>query len=178
MKRTFTALCLAAAASWVMAAGAQTESTTEKTQKSPKKSMTFTGCVQEGATPDTYVLTNVSGSGTGSSTSGTSGTGTSGTGTSGSTMMENIELVPSGAVDLKTHVGHQVQVTGTMEKKPKSGASGSGTGTSGSGTSGSGSSTSGSGMSGQSGAHGSMSGTEHKLRVQSVKMVSETCPGR
>ncbi len=95
------------------------------------------------------------------------------------------ELVPSKGVELKNHVGHQVQVTGTMDMKAgdkkSSGTSGSSasTGSTGSsGTSGSGSSTSGSGsgMSGQS-SQGSMSGMEHRLHVRSVKMIADSCSG-
>jgi hypothetical protein len=173
MKKTITALCLAAATSWVMTAGAQTQSTTEKAQKNTKsgKTMTYTGCVQEGQTPGTYTLTNVT-SNTGSGTSGTSGT-TGMSGESSAATGLTFELVATQGVELKEHVGHQVQVTGMMDKKDKdkSGSSGMGTSGSGTGTSGTGS-MSGSGMSGQ--GHN----MEHKLRVQSVKMISETCSGQ
>lgn len=199
MKKTITALCLAAAASWVMTVGAQTQSSTsEKAQKSTKsgKAMTYTGCLREGSTPGTYTLTNVSSTGTGgnwnssgssSSASGTSGStsGSTTAGTSGSMSGESgmdkmtFELVPTRGFDLKAHVGHEIQVTGMMEREKKSSSSGSmGSGMSGSGT---GTSGSGSGMSGQSGSSTSsqgMSNMEHKLRVQSVKMVSETCSGQ
>jgi FlaG/FlaF family flagellin (archaellin) len=183
MKRTITALCVAAAASWVMTAGAQTYGSSEKAQKSSTKSaksITVTGCVQEGTMPETYTLTNVTGtsgswggSGSSSGTSGTSGSGMSGeTGTTG----ENIELVASSGVDLKAHVGHKVQVTGTPmgmdhSKNSKKGSSG----TSGSGASGSGS-MSGT-MAGESGSQGMSGMMEHKLTVKSVKMLSDTCSG-
>jgi len=166
MKRTLTGLCLAAAASMVMTVSAQSGtmggSTETKETKKSDKSMTFTGCVEEGQTPGTYKLTKATTAGM-STGSGTSGSGTS-TGTSGSmsSEMTTFELVPASGVELKNHVGHQVQVTGTIDKKDAAGTSGSGTGTSGSGTTAS-------GMSGQS------SGMDQKLKVKSLKMISTTC---
>ena len=98
--------------------------------------MTYTGCVQEGTTPGTFTLTNVSttggtsgsSSGAGTGTSGTSGTGTSGpraaaarAGTSSEASMGTMtyELVPAKGVELKAHVGHKVQVTGTMDDEQR-----------------------------------------------------------
>jgi collagen type VII alpha len=187
MKKAMTALCLAAVASWVMAAGAQ-QSTMEQSQKSSTKSaktVTLTGCLEEGLTPGTYLLKNATGAGDSwsSSTTGTSGTsgtsGMAGESMSGSESPANeiVELMAAKGVDLKAHVGHKVEVTGMpshempkTEKKDSAGTSGS------SGTSGTG--MSGSGMSGESGSSG-MSGSkeQHMLSVKSVKHISDSCGG-
>ena len=94
---------------------------------------TVTGCVRAGDTAGTYVLTNVEGMGgrrdgdtTGSTTAGgttTGGTTTGGTTTAGTSGDQTgrgpggpmtLMLTADSSVDLKTHVGHKVEVTGTI----------------------------------------------------------------
>jgi hypothetical protein len=68
-----------------------------KLQPAAAKSTTVTGCVGRGATADTYVLTNVTRDGE-AAVKDASKTGT---------------LLLSGSdIDISTHVGHQVSVTG------------------------------------------------------------------
>lgn len=178
-KATTTAICLAAAASWVMGIGAQTGGMTERQQKSSKddKTVTLTGCVEEGQVVSTFTLKNVSSMtgtwGTGTGTSGSSGSATSGTsgatggtlGTSG--MMKEVELVPVHGVDLKAHVGHKVEITGMpldmMERsKDKKDSTG----------------TSGTGATGQGALSGASNWMQHRVKVQSIKHISDTCSGQ
>jgi len=184
MKRMMTnALAIAAAASWVMVAGAQSYPSGQSGQSgqgeqrgwSETKSMKFTGCLQQGDTPNSYKLTNVqpaevSGSG---STSGTSGSGTTGSGTTGSAsasgmgsaMANELELVATGAsVDLSEHVGKRVEITGKAAKKDKDPESTSGT----SGSTGSGSGT----TAGQSESHDM---GKKKVQVSAVRALGGSC---
>ena len=194
MKRTMTnALAIAAAASWVMVASAQSTTGTqsrpgEQQEWSESKSMKFTGCLKEGDTPNSFKLTDVqpadpsrSGSTSGTSGSGTTGSGTSGSGMSGmgsSSMMGNeLELVATGAtVNLREHVGKRVEITGKAAKSDKDRDTTSGT--SGSGTTGSGTTGSGTGMSGsgsQSGAHSGHDMGKKKLQVTNVRELGGSC---
>jgi hypothetical protein len=173
-----------------------------ETSRSSERNMTVTGCVERGPNGG-YILTNAkmenpSGSMSGSSSAtGTSGTSTSGTSATGSTSqygstgasgaMANVTTWQlEGGSNLSEHVGHKVEITGhpamsgSSSSSARSGMSGTTAGTSSSGTT-SGTSTTESGrsgsMSGQSstGTSGSATGAEHKLNVESVKMVSTTC---
>lgn len=158
------------------------------------KTVTISGCVERGDRAGEFKLTNLDRSGTGSTsgtsatsgTSGTTGTGTSGTtgsatGTTGSGSMSGnwsdasareYQLRARGAsVRLDEHVGHKVEVTGTVAKEHSGSTAGtSGTGTMGTpGTSGTtGSSTSGT----ASTSHDAKGKT---LEVTSLRMVSSTC---
>ena len=174
--RKSLALSVAFAFALAMAVAAQSTSqgSTTSRQDHPSKSsksVTVTGCLQSGSTANSYVLTNVSGS---NLTSGTSGQ--EDMPTSGQSNM-TITLSPaSSKVNLKSHVGHKIEVTGTMvpSSDKTSRNSGYGSGQSGqAGTSGQ------SGMSGQSGTSGqsgpSTSDIGHKMKVQSVRMLSDSC---
>jgi hypothetical protein len=172
MKRAITALCLAAAASGVMAVGAETTRATVPQQKSSKteKTVTLTGCLEEGLAANTFVLKNVgnlpanwgtSGSAETGSTSGSSAMGEETRGTSGSTII--VELLPMRGVELKAHVGNKVEIIGVpseMMEHPKDSKDSTGT--------------SGSGM-GQTGSSGMAMTMEHRVKVQSVKHLSDTC---
>jgi hypothetical protein len=159
------------------------------------KSVTLSGCVREGDEPNTFVLANVDMSemarmGGNAPHEGTAGSSAaSGTSTGGSTAGQSASGSASGAMDstktvklvgssnLKDHVGHQVQVTGTMTPHGK-GAKGKTSGTSGS-TSATGSAagetttdtTSRAGERGMSGDQKNMP----TVSVRSVKMVSANC---
>lgn len=92
------------------------------------KVLTLTGCVTSDTEPARFLLTNVvtlpAGTATASSTvatpagSATTTTTTGAVGTSGSTPTLNAELkyalIGQGSVDLAKHIGHQVEVTGTV----------------------------------------------------------------
>lgn len=191
MKRMMTnALAIAAAASWVMVAGAQSYPSGQSGQSgqgeqsgwSETKSMKFTGCLQQGDTPNSFKLTNVqpaemsgSGSTSGTSGSGTTGSGTTGSGTTGSgsasgmgsAMANELELVATGAsVDLSEHVGKRVEITGKAAKKDKDPESTSGT----SGSTGSGSGT----TAGQTEAHSGHEGKK-KVQVTAVRALGGSC---
>jgi hypothetical protein len=121
------------------------------------KSMTVAGCIQKaeapsagatgtagtaGASDTKFVLKNVTSAGA----AGTSGTaGTAGTAASGATASEY--RLDADDSKLSPHVGHKVEITGTVDK-----------------------STSGATSSAASAA------ASPKLKVESVKMVSATCP--
>jgi hypothetical protein len=117
--------------------------------------VTYTGCVKPGTAADTWTLENAqvaAKAGAASpSTVGTSGTGTT------------LNLDPAASVNLKAHANHKVEVVGTL--KPATGAAGSSAGAS---------STAG-GASSTAGAGGS-SASRQQFSVESVKMVSATCP--
>lgn len=146
-----------------------------KAAKSSGRTVTLTGCLREGDTPGTYQLTNVDmssmGAKSGKGTHAHGSTATSGTEPSGGQAgmggaMGTINLVASGSVDLKEHVGHRVQVTGTW------GAGHSGT----AGTSGySAEETSEQKESEQKESMGSGEKGGRELTVKSLKHLSETC---
>ena len=209
MKGTLTVLCAGLAFSWAAIAGAQGygsgQSTSGQSESRSHSKMsrevTLTGCLEQGSSPDTYVLRNATheegsssmsrSSGSSSSSSGSEGTsGQMGSSMSGNESPMDFQLVAGrSAKDLKKYVGQRVQVKGMvepMEEREHSGmSSGSGSGMSGSeGTSGS----SGSGMSGgssgqsgsssggsMSGSQGSSAGITHRLKVSSVKSLGSSC---
>jgi len=79
--------------------------------------------------------------------------------------------------DLKKHVGHRVEITGTTSDSMSGSTSGSSTGTS--GTSSTAGSTAGStsGSAGTSASASGHNGAMNHLRVTSVKMISADCSG-
>jgi hypothetical protein len=197
MKRIIPSVCLAFACAVTL--GAQSTGTGQSTdpygsQKSSSdksdKSVSLTGCLQEGDTPGTFVLANVDASSLsdmgrehGSMTQRPSdpsrpsdpterpsdpasppATGTSGAGASASSGMK-VELTGGASANLKQHVGHQVEVTGTMAGGAKDSSSATGT----SGSTGSTDTTAAT-------REGSMGDKNvHKLTVKSVKMISSNC---
>ncbi|HEX7069755.1 MAG TPA: hypothetical protein VF190_03070 [Rhodothermales bacterium] len=135
----------------------------EKSQKKTASSVTLTGCLRQGADPNSFELQNVqmtgssassASSGTSTSASSTAGTGTStgmSAGTSGNEM-GSVKLIVSDDIDLKPHVGHRVEVRGSMAN----------------------------GMMKDKGATGTAGGKdkegkERTLRVRSLRHISETC---
>ena len=193
MKSIVTAAGVALACAVTL--GAQSTTPTQTDQKSSmgsdkkmSKTVTLSGCVREGDVPETYVLANVDMSrmrdtaahgsstpsstgstATGGSTPSSTASGTSGTSAAGSMDAANsVRLI--GSANLKDHVGHQVEVTGTMAPaKDKSKAKGT------SGTS----SAAGETTSDTTSRAGSMEKSSdknmHTLNVRSVKMVSANC---
>ena len=183
MRRMLTATCLAATFAAGLAAqstGTSGTATSQDPQTGGQRGgpRTVTGCLRAGDTAGSYMLTDVVMPGGGgrrdgaaTSTGGTTAGSTTGTGTDtaaqgGRAMMpQSIMLTAASDVDLKPHVGHKIEVTGTLAGgRGRSGdAAGSATGT-GTGT---GSSVSGGG---QSTGRGPRS-----MTVTTVRMISESC---
>jgi hypothetical protein len=135
MKRAFTATGLALVFAAGLTAQQATTGTSGTTAQDPQtattvqpRPRTVTGCLRAGDTAGTFILTNVEGLGygrrsgsttTGSTTSGTTAT-TSGTAASSATASADqgrapitLMLSPDSSVDLKPHVGHKIELTGT-----------------------------------------------------------------
>ena len=192
MKRILTTTGLAMACAVGLAA-TQATTGTSGTAQDPQTTTgqrgggprTITGCLRAGDTAGTYELTNIEGLGGGrrggDATAGTA-TGTQqGRGPGGPmTLM----LTPESSVDLKPHVGHKIEVTGTLAGGGRPGsASGTATGTAtgtgtttgtttGGTTTGTGTAT-GTGTTG-TGAQGQGRGMR-SMTVTSIKMISESC---
>jgi hypothetical protein len=134
---------------------AQTPPPQQPSKDMKRDTITVTGCVAEGAS-GTFMLNNAMMSHDMKSRESTSGTTPPPTPSTPSTSSMTSSYTLVGGENLKVHVGHKVEVTGTMSQ------------------SGSGSSTTGS--AGTTGTAGSSGMKAQELRVQSVKMVSATCP--
>ena len=203
MKRVLTATCFAMACAVGLAAQ-QTTGTTGTTGTTDDQAgqggrggpRTVTGCLRAGDTAGTYMLTDVqmanrtgttgttaagggtttTGGGTTTTGGGTTAGGATATGERGQ-MASSIMLNPESSVDLKAHVGHKIEVTGTMAGGGRRGGdttTGSTSGTTGGGTTttGGGSTTTGGGE-GQT-TTGQARGTR-TMNVTSVRMISESC---
>ena len=195
MKRLLTATGFAMACAVGLAAQ-QTTGTTGTSGTTADQSgqgrgpRTVTGCLRAGDTAGTYTLTDIqmgdrSGttgttSGTSTGTSTTSGsTSTSGTSANGARgqMPTSLTLNPESSVDLKAHVGHKIEVTGTMAGGGRRGGdtTGSTSGTSATMTGSSTTSSSTTSGSGQSTTEGGQRGGMRTMNVTSVRMISESC---
>jgi hypothetical protein len=198
MKRTILATCLAGACAVALSAQTPTQqpptstagttgaadTTAGGTQRSRGGPMTITGCLKAGDTTGTYTLTNVKGMGrqsgtTGESTgaAGTTAGATTGSPQGGQRMMSDVMLTASSTVDLKPHVGHEIQVTGTPVRgggaggATTTGAAGETTGAAGAGTA-----TGGTAAGGATTATSGQTGRgPRSLNVTSIKMVSDSC---
>jgi hypothetical protein len=162
MRQTFWLTCAATICAATAGLATQTPGTAEKAKG---KTITVSGCVQRatetGATGTTgtsgtaakFELTNatIAGGATGSAT----GSATEPTGTSGASAAAKTYRLDATDTQLSAHLNHKVEVTGTLEE-----ASMAGTGTSPEAT----------------GTTGSARAAAPRLKVESVKMVSATCP--
>ena len=188
MKRTILATCLAGTCAVVLSA--QTPSPQSPTQQPPTSTtgtsgadqsgsqrthagpMTISGCLKAGDTADTFTLTNVKGMGKTAGTTGETAPSTTGGATttpeSGSAAM-SITLTPGSDVDLKPHVGHQVEVTGTPARGAGAGSTTAGGTTTGGTTAG------GTTAGGTSTGAAGTTGRARNLNVTKVKMISESC---
>lgn len=148
----------------------------------PADKITVTGCLQEpsrsstgttstaSTTSGSYILANATmGSGSSSSTTGTTSAttaapttaGTTGTTTAASTARSEASYVLDGREsDLKNHVGHRVEVSGTLESSDKAAAS-SPTSTTTSGS-----------------ASSRMDTSSQRLKVSSVRMIAAECSSK
>jgi hypothetical protein len=120
--------------------------------------VTYTGCVKPGTTAGTWTLENAQAAAKAGASS-PSTVGTSGTGTT-------LNLDPAATVNLKAHANHKVEIVGTLAPA-KSGTDAAGSSAGASATAGASSST--------AGAAGS-SAARQQFSVESLKMVSATCP--
>jgi hypothetical protein len=142
------------------------------------KQVTFSGCIERApsasggsasataspsgtsasasATP-AFILTNVSPAASGG-TVGTAGSTTAGSTTASSTKTATKYRLDADASKLTPHVGHKVEVTGTIDEQSSSASSPSTTASSPS-----------------SSAASSAAGMEPKFKVESVKMVAASC---
>lgn len=133
---------------------------TAKPQTMTKDSITVTGCLQAGTAPDTFTLSNVTQAAAATSATGTSGASATASATTGPKSMDTkYELVAGGSVNLKPHVGHKVEITGT-EAKGAMGTSGSTPSTPSTSTP----------------TGGTAKADTKKLNVTAVKHVAATCP--
>lgn len=122
------------------------------------QSVTIAGCVREGDTPDTFVLSNVDAAALAAHGSGS--TGTSGAPAGSMAATATVQLITTPDIDLKKHVGHKVEVSGSPIK-PEAGAAGT-AGTPSSDTT-------------ARAADKDKSKPALKLTVKSVKHVAESC---
>jgi len=109
MTRSVAALAVALGFSFVIGVSAQDTktTTTTKTDGGKATTITYTGCMQTGTETRSVVLAKVQPV---SSTTETA-VGTSGVTTTTST---TYALVPAEKIEFQTHLGHKVEVTGTM----------------------------------------------------------------
>ena len=149
MKRVFAATCLAAA--FAVGLAAQQPQQTPSQTSDKDKTVTLTGCVRAGDQPGSFELANIKADDKAPSATGTSGT----TPNPDAKDLENATVRLTNApasVNLSEHVGHQVQVTGTVAPAPSS-------------------------ATGTSGAEpGKSSKPDKSLNVRTVTMVSSSCP--
>ena len=102
-------LTLALASAFTLGLRAQEVKTETKIKGDDAKTVTYTGCVQPGSETKSYILAKAVPIRKTTVTEET-------TGTSGvvSTTTTTYALVPSESVELQSHVGHKVEVTGVM----------------------------------------------------------------
>jgi len=148
MKRVFAATCLAAAFAVGLAAQQPPQTPSQTSDKD--KTVTLTGCVRAGEQPGSFVLANIKAD----EKAPPGATGTSGTTPAPDTKdFENATVRLANApasVNLSEHVGHQVQVTGTVAPAAATGTSGA--------------------------EPSKSSKPEKSLNVRTVTMVSSSCP--
>jgi hypothetical protein len=136
-----------------------------KSGQSAGREVKLTGCLKAGDTAGTYELTNVEMTGAAghkapsSGEAGAAGEAAGAAGTAGAKAggMRTVMLNASSDVNLTPHVGHKIEVTGTMAGH--SSAAGGSTSTTG----------------GASGTTGSTAASARTVNVKSMKMISESC---
>jgi hypothetical protein len=163
MKRVFTGTCLAAFCAAALSAQAPASQAPSSQAQDSMKTVTATGCLRAGETPNSFVLSDVKWAGKAGTP--TTATGTAGTaGTAGSAAAATtLRLVgaPAG-VQLTEHIGHTIEVSGNLNDKEKSAAGAAASGTGGDQTS----------------RAKPDAKPEQTLNVRTVKMVSSSCDGK
>jgi hypothetical protein len=131
MKRVLTGSCLAAA--FAVGLAAQTPSPSTPPQTTPQtppsaaspssqdrdsaKAVTVTGCLKAGDSSDSFILSDLKWGG--SKGSSTGAVGTSGSAPAAIGSATTLKIVPSGGAKLSEHVGHQVEISGTVGDSDK-----------------------------------------------------------
>ena len=217
MKRMFIAIGLAAVFAVGLAAQSTTGTAGSRRQEPQTGAQrgggprTITGCLRAGDTAGSYMLTNVEGltggrrgaDATSGGSTATGGTATGGTattaGTGGSTAATgggtqgrmgapmSIMLAADSSVDLKPHVGHKIEVTGTLPGGRGQGGGAAAT-TTGGGTATGGTATGGTATGGTATGTGSTAGGSatgggqttgargmRTMTVTAIKMISDSC---
>jgi hypothetical protein len=82
------------------------------------KTVTVTGCLKAGDTADSFTLSDLKWS---NKDKGTAAVGTSGTAAPPAAIASatSLKIIPGASAKLSEHVGHQVEVTGTISEKDK-----------------------------------------------------------
>ena len=208
MKRVFTATCIAAM--FAVGLAAQSTGTAGTASQEPQAGggqgrgggpRTVTGCLRAGDTAGTYTLTDIvmqgapggaaTTTGGSTATSGTTagtGTATAGGGQPAGGAPMSAMLVPDPSIDLKPHVGHKIEVTGSLVGGGRRGGgdpatTGTATATGTTTTGGAGTATAtgtGTGSTSGTGTSGAATGTGQgrgmrQMTVTAVRMVSESC---
>ena len=107
MKRSFAAVIFALGCSVALVNAQDTKTTTvTKVDGKDAQTVTYTGCVQTGTETRTFILNKVVPVSRSTTTTGTTG--------STVTTTTTYALVPDQKVELETHVGHKVEVTGML----------------------------------------------------------------
>jgi hypothetical protein len=119
MKRVFAGTCMAAL--FAVGLAAQDPQQRPPAQSSAAdKTVTFTGCVKAGDTPNSFILSNIKAD----EKEKAGATGTSG---AMAKAPDSVRLIASGDTKLSEHVGHQVSVTGTLSERSASASPGGAT---------------------------------------------------
>jgi hypothetical protein len=160
MKRVFTGTCLAAFCAAALSAQAPASQAPSSQAQDSMKTVTATGCLRAGETPNSFVLSDVKWAGkAGTPTEATGTAGTAGSAAAATTL--RLVGAPAG-VQLTEHIGHTIEVSGMLNDKEKSAAGAAASGTGGDQTS-----------RAKAGAK-----PEQTLNVRTVKMVSSSCDGK
>ena len=152
MTRLFTGTCLAALCAVTLSAQTPSQPPASAAQDT-MKTVTATGCLRAGEDPNSFVLSNVKWS---DKAAGSTATGTSGTAATPSPSVTSLKLVGAPAGEkLSEHIGHTVEVTGSLAPKSSSAAAP---------------------PAGEPAA--GKAKDEASLNVRTVKMVSSSCDGK
>lgn len=127
MKRSVWGWCAAAVFGVVFTAAAQTGGSQPGQPASTEAAgkVTLTGCLQADQSGSTFWLSDAT-KGKAETTGTASGSGTAGSAEQkkAMAMAETYRLNPTGSVSLKPHVGHKVEITGTLADASARGTSG------------------------------------------------------
>jgi hypothetical protein len=131
MKRVLTGTCLAAAFAVGLSAQTAPPQTSPQTpptggatatqDRDSAKNVTVTGCLKAGDTADSFVLSDLKWGSKDKDSKG-SAVGTTGTAAPPAAVASatQLKLIPSASTKLSDHVGHQVEVSGSIADKASS----------------------------------------------------------
>lgn len=131
----------------------------ESRDRGDSKNVTVTGCLKAGDSADSFTLSDLKfGGSKGSGAVGTSGATGAGAPPAALASASTLTIKPSGSTKLSEHVGHQVEITGSVSDKSSTSAT-STTPT-------------------DPAARPSASASGPTIEARSVRMVSATCSGQ